>query len=112
MPVNWMPQSLPRTSQRDVTTASFLRANGFLLGLAALKLLLHLPVLHRCYHNDELYFIACGRHFSFGYVDLEGLSPPAAIIRASASCDSELMGVYRLGNEAEAVTLEPQARCR
>ena len=47
MPVNWMPQSLPQTSQRDVTPASFLRANGFLLGLAALKLLLHLPVLHR-----------------------------------------------------------------
>ena len=48
----------------------FLRTNGFLLVLSAVKLLLHLPVLHRYgYHNDELYFIACGRHFSFGFVD-------------------------------------------
>jgi hypothetical protein len=48
----------------------------FLGGLAALKLLLHLPVLGRYgYHHDELYFIACGRHLAFGYVDHAPLVP-------------------------------------
>lgn len=48
----------------------------FLGGLAALKLLVHLPVLGRYgYHHDELYFIACGRHLAFGYVDHAPLVP-------------------------------------
>lgn len=43
---------------------------------AVLKLLLHLPVLHRFgYHHDELYFLACGRHLAFGYVDHAPLVP-------------------------------------
>jgi len=46
------------------------------IGLAVAKLLLHLPVLHRYgFHNDELYFIACGNHLSFGYVDHAPLVP-------------------------------------
>ncbi len=45
-------------------------------GLALLKVLIHLPVLTRYgYHHDELYFIACGRHLSFGYVDHAPLVP-------------------------------------
>ena len=44
--------------------------------LALLKLFLHLPVLHRFgYHHDELYFIACGQHLSFGYVDHAPMVP-------------------------------------
>jgi 4-amino-4-deoxy-L-arabinose transferase-like glycosyltransferase len=48
-----------------------------LLGvLAFFKILIHLPVLTRFgYHHDELYFIACGQHLSFGYVDHAPLVP-------------------------------------
>jgi hypothetical protein len=49
---------------------------AFLAGLALLKLLIHIPILTRySYHHDELYFIACGQHLSFGYVDHAPLVP-------------------------------------
>lgn len=48
----------------------------FLSALAGIKLLIHLPVLHRYgYHHDELYFLACGRHLALGYVDHPPLVP-------------------------------------
>jgi len=38
--------------------------------LAAIKLAVHLPILDRYdYHGDELYFIECGLHLDWGYVD-------------------------------------------
>jgi len=48
----------------------------FLMGFALLKVLIHLPILSRYgYHHDELYFIACGEHLSFGYVDHAPIVP-------------------------------------
>jgi hypothetical protein len=45
-------------------------------GLCALKALVHLALINRYgYHGDELYFIECGRHLSFGYVDQPPLVP-------------------------------------
>ena len=44
--------------------------------MAALKVALHAPVLSRWgYQHDELYFIACGRHPAFGYVDHPPMVP-------------------------------------
>src|SRR5207237_4986845 len=44
--------------------------------LAGAALVLHLAVANRYdYFRDELYFIICGRHPSFGYVDQPPLVP-------------------------------------
>jgi 4-amino-4-deoxy-L-arabinose transferase-like glycosyltransferase len=43
---------------------------GLVLGIAAAKLLLHLATASRYgYFGDELYFLACGEHLDWGYVD-------------------------------------------
>src|SRR5215510_9061485 len=44
--------------------------------LCTLKALVHLGLANRYgYHGDELYFLACGRHLAFGYVDHPPLIP-------------------------------------
>src|SRR5215510_11234058 len=44
--------------------------------LCTLKALVHLGLANRYgYHGDELYFIECGRHLAFGYVDHPPLIP-------------------------------------
>lgn len=46
------------------------------VGLCAVKALVHLLLVNRYgYHGDELYFIECGRHLAFGYVDHPPLIP-------------------------------------
>jgi hypothetical protein len=43
---------------------------GLILLLAAVKLAIHLPLVNRYgYFRDELYFLDCGRHLDWGYVD-------------------------------------------
>src|SRR5436309_9541758 len=43
-------------------------------GVAVVGLIVHLLTIHRYgYFRDELYYIACGRHLDFGYVDLAPL---------------------------------------
>ncbi len=46
------------------------------VSLCAVKALLHLALVSRYgYHGDELYFLECGRHLAFGYVDHPPLIP-------------------------------------
>jgi phage shock protein PspC (stress-responsive transcriptional regulator) len=59
-----------------------IRANRLALGLAAIPFVLHLLAANRYgFFRDELYFIVCGRHPAFGYVD----QPPLAPLLAAAS---------------------------
>lgn len=60
-----------------MTVKPLTRSDAFFLGAFGLvKLLIHLPILERYgWHHDELYFLACGRHVSFGYVDHSPLIP-------------------------------------
>jgi len=73
--------------------------------LAAINLLVHLPVLHRYgYHHDELYFIACGNHLSFGYVDHAPLVPWIARLATMLFGDS-LFGLRIFATLAGALTI-------
>ncbi len=46
------------------------------VGLCAVNALVHLALVNRYgYHGDELYFVECGRHLAFGYVDHPPLIP-------------------------------------
>src|SRR5579863_7809362 len=45
-------------------------AMGIVLCVAALKLLVHIyGAFHDSYFRDEMYYLACGRHLDWGYVD-------------------------------------------
>jgi len=90
-----------RGNSAPLTRADLLIPGGF----ALLKILLHLPVLHRYgFHHDELYFIACGEHLSFGYVDHAPLVPWIARLATTLFGDS-LVGLRILGVLAGAVTI-------
>jgi hypothetical protein len=66
----------------------------FLPGVFALiKILIHLPFLGRYgYHHDELYFLDCGYHFAFGYVDHAPVVPWIARL-ADALFGQSLVGL-------------------
>jgi hypothetical protein len=73
--------------------------------MALVKVLMHLPVLHRFgYHNDELYFIACGNHLSVGYVDHAPLVPWIARLATELFGDS-LVGLRIFATLAGALTI-------
>jgi hypothetical protein len=59
-----------------------IRRNRLALALAAIPFALHLLALDRYgFFRDELYFIVCGRHPAFGYVD----QPPLVPLLAASS---------------------------
>jgi 4-amino-4-deoxy-L-arabinose transferase-like glycosyltransferase len=54
---------------------------GALLGVAAAKVAIHLSLASRYgFHRDELYYLMCGRHLAWGYVDHPPLTAFAARI--------------------------------
>jgi hypothetical protein len=89
-----------------VSQAQFRRAHWVIPGAFVLvKLLIHLPVLHRFgYHHDELYFLACGHHPAFGYVDHAPLVPWIALL-ADTLFGQSLFGLRVFSTLAGAVTL-------
>lgn len=75
---NFAPRSAPTEGDLRVPAA-----------FALFKLLLHLPFHGRYgFHHDELYFLACGRHLAFGYVDHAPMVPWIARFSESVFGDS------------------------
>ena len=70
-------------SERKSYSSFFKSDTAIILLLALIKLLIHLLTNSQYgYNRDELYYLACGEHLSFGYVDHPPLTPLlAAIIR-------------------------------
>jgi 4-amino-4-deoxy-L-arabinose transferase-like glycosyltransferase len=78
---------------------------GVPAAVALVKLLVHVPVLHRYgFHQDEFYFIACGDHLSFGYVDHAPLVPWIARLATTLFGES-LVGLRIFATLAGALTI-------
>jgi hypothetical protein len=82
-----------------------LRREPWLWAVTAITLLVHLAVAGRYdFFRDELYFIICGRHPAFGYVDQPPLVP---LLSAATQAFGESLWLLRLPAALAAATLVP-----
>ncbi|HEY5210437.1 MAG TPA: glycosyltransferase family 39 protein [Stellaceae bacterium] len=82
-----------------------LRRDPWLWALAAGTLLVHIAVAGRYdFFRDELYFIICGRHPAFGYVDQPPLVP---LLSAATQLFGECLWLLRLPAALAAAALVP-----
>lgn len=83
----------------------YVTERSVLVGLVATKLAIHLALIGRYgYHRDELYFIECGKHLAFGYVDHPPLVPWIARLSGTLF-DHSLPGLRLLPVLAGAITV-------
>jgi hypothetical protein len=86
-------------------TSERLRRDAGLWALTAVTLAVHLAVAGRYdFFRDELYFIICGRHPAFGYVDQPPLVP---LLAAATQIFGESLWLLRLPAALAAAALVP-----
>lgn len=77
-----MTETDTTTTIRERVRAPFARRPVWTVG--AIVAVIHLAVATRYgWHQDEFYYVICGRHLAFGYVDQPPLTPILAALAAS-----------------------------
>jgi hypothetical protein len=85
-----MRPAFPRANRRDLSEPAVV------VVFSTVALLVHLLTNGRHgYFRDELYYIACGRHLAFGYVDQPPLSIFASSIEPTIFCGYLAIGLAK-----------------
>jgi 4-amino-4-deoxy-L-arabinose transferase-like glycosyltransferase len=97
---------MPNSTGTPPQSESFSRQQAYWVwGIAAATALLHLAVAGRYgYFRNELYFIDCGRHPAFGYVDQPPLIP---LLAAATQAFGHRLWLLRLPAVVAAAALVP-----
>ena len=86
--------TIARSTSRAAATRAGSPCLGLLAGLAAIKLVAHLlTATNYGLFVDELYFLACGEHLAWGYVDMPPLTAFQAWLARSLFGDS-IFGIH------------------